>query len=206
MVFYLTFDAFRANRHELNFVEDMELAFKRKVEQKQINMEFSKRYAWLIDKKEIFDSKDLLNLSYSCKAAIFLNQHGAGKCFDLNGCSLDALNYIFIDNQILKIGVILDIPFLITKLLSQKFLVMMQFEGMMSSMLVDTPFELFSAGVKDVCLQLEKRIEHPVMTYSTLQAVMKANNSLDALADEMKMLKIQVDGVAETGFEVLYEI
>lgn len=200
MVFYLTFEAFRANRRNLRYIDDLEEVFHRKVVKNELDMTWCERYAWSVDKKDVACSEDLIGLSFSCKAAILLHECGNDSCFDLNKCSLEALNFIFLDNLYSNAGIILDSPFYITKLISPKFLSPIYFEGIMSVAETTTPFELFSAGVKDICLQLENRIENPVMTYSTLQAVLKANNSLEAMADELTLLKVQLEGVAETGF------
>lgn len=199
MVFFLSFQAYRSKSNKYKYIDDINHSFDKKVAKNKISIKEAEHYAWCIDERKIYYQAELFSLSIGCKAAIYISLFGENGCFDLNKCSLDSLSYIFIDNEYEDFAVILDTPILVSAL-NPHYPLNIEFCGIMSSLVAKTPFELFSAGVKDICLQIERKMKNPVMSYSTLQAVLNANNSLDSLADEMNRLKVQVNGVADFGF------
>jgi len=192
----LTFQAFKENIRNYVFVKDIDNQFDKKAKSGQILVDDNtKRYAWCIDKKVLTNQNDLLDLSLSAKATIYVCKFGTDKCFDLNCCSLIAINYIITDCWYHDIGIILDTPLLVNSIISPDMRITVNFEGLYVSMTAYTPFELFSAGIKDVCQQVKEKIQNPIATSTIYKIVMDTNSSLDAYAVELAQLNPSVKEV-----------
>lgn len=184
------------NNNDLLFISKVEEEFNKAVKHNDIKLDnMVKNYAWSIDEMLLDSRSDLLELSISSKTAIYMRLFGYNKCFDLNCCSALAINYILVDNAPNCLGVILDTPFLVNSIISPDFRLVIEFRGMIVKAATQTSFELFSAGVRDVCEQMKQRISNPILVSSTLKTLLDTNLSLDAYAKELEMLKVSIDEV-----------
>lgn len=185
MIFYLTFQAYRNKTKELIFTAKAAHKFDNKVKSLKLTASDVKEYVWSIDRVAVKQQEDLFGLSESCKIALYIIFFGDGCCFDLSKCSLKALNIIFTTCYYRHIGVILDTPYLIHSIVSPNYIMDIDFEGVYISEKAETPFELFSAGAKDLCYQLEKNIKTPILM-NVYDNILQTNIDINNYAKELE--------------------
>lgn len=187
MILYLTFQAYRHKTHGLMFEHKVAEKFDKKVAEFKVSVADVREYVWSIERVVIKQQENLLSLSESCKIALYIMFFGDNYCFDLNKCSFIAANVVFEVCCNRNIGIILNSPYLINTVMSPNYIMHIDFEGVHTSAKVETPFELFSAGVKDLCHQLEEVIETPILMAvydEVLQTVTDINQYAETLKQE----------------------
>lgn len=184
MIFFLTLQAFKNKNNGLKFMDSVIEDFDNKVSIGMIGVSDVRDYAWSIDEIVVQKQEDLLRLSISCKTVVYIMMFGDDCCFDLNLCSFMAVNILFTYCYYRNLGVVLDTPYLIHQLVEPNYLMEIYFEGVHLSVRTETPFELFSAGVKDLCRQLEERIKGPILL-NTYEEIVQTNQDIEEYAEKL---------------------
>lgn len=157
MFFFLTEEALKRCNSQLELINSAEVFFDKEVVDYKLLYTDCLYYAEKIDGRSCLTQGELLTLSKDCKIAIYIQRFGeADVCFNLNGCSLDAINIIIADNFNRDVAIMLNSPIYISGI-GPDVQSDIGYVGLGCSTFVDDLYSLFKVGYLDTFMFMQKK-------------------------------------------------
>lgn len=160
MFFFLTEEALKRCNSQLELIKSPDMLFDEVVAAHHLKYTDCLYYADKIDGRSWVAQEELLTLSRDCKTAIYIQHFGEDDgCFNLNGCSLDAIQTIIADNLDKDVAVMLNSPVYIPNV-GPDVQADIGYVGLGHSTFVDDLYTLFKVGYLDTFMYMREKYRY----------------------------------------------
>lgn len=196
MFFFLTKEALKRCNSQLDLIDSPDVAFDEQVVDNKVLAADCQYYAEKIDNKSDITQEELLTLSRDCKTAIYIQHFGeTDVCFNLNDCSLSAINVIIGDNYNRDVAVMLNSPVYISNI-GPDVQADIGYVGLSCSTFVDDLYTLFKVGYLDTFRLMQRKYGYktgadelvPIRAYTRKPQAINLTQEQQERLDELHLL------------------